>query len=391
MFTALGLLTAPALLSAAPQQELTLQQVLKANTAAIQAIRSLHVTIDVSNNFSMPGEEPPPEAQPTYSIEWYKDGERERVRQNWLRGRRPNNLDAYNGLKGFKALRNYDPDFKPPLSESISHPATGEIDKMQTEPFSGSARVMSYMILVGGVDLEAYIAKYPSSKLAATPATSKLGCYEIETFQEMLAATGMREDICDLRIFVDPKVGFWIRRIERSPWQKTTDPNKKTTTITAVQEFKDCGNGIYWPQRSYTRSRLPGGTSGPDVFVHHSVHSINQPLPEKDFEIHFPDWLRVLDSSSGKVIIWGPDNKPRMEFASLADYNKWYQPRMQDPFRSMAGLSPQTRWAWLTGLSLFVGLLLSFVLWRRRNATRRLKKVSGNPEITSIPSEPEGR
>jgi hypothetical protein len=68
-----------------PPQELTLQQVLKANTAALNAVRSIHVTIEVSSNYPVSGDECPTEAQPTWTYEWYKDGVRERVRQNLLR------------------------------------------------------------------------------------------------------------------------------------------------------------------------------------------------------------------------------------------------------------------------------------------------------------------
>jgi hypothetical protein len=377
----IGLLAVPALVGAAPPQELTLQRVLKANTAAIQAIRSIHVVIDIANNFQVSGEDKPPaEAVPTYTIEWFKDGKRERVRRNWLRGRRPNNYDAYNGPDGWKRLSNYDLDFKPPLSESISAPAVGEIGKTHTDDYlSGSARNMSYMTVFGKT-AEEYLLKNPTSKLAATPATSKLGCYEITRLQERREVGEAKDDVRDLRIFVDPKAGFWIRRIEVGPWQKSTDPNDKGTTISEIREFKDCGNGIFWPLRGYNKTRLPGLDVGPDMFIRHTLHSINQPLPNGDFQIRFPDWLRVYDRASGKVFIWGPDDKPRMEFASQAEYREWYRPRQQDPFQPMTGLLSRTRWIWLAGISLGVGLVLLFIR-RRSRATQRLKMVAGEPEI----------
>lgn len=54
MFMAICLLAAPALLSAEVQQELNLQQVLKANTAAINAIRSISVTMEEISNYPTP-------------------------------------------------------------------------------------------------------------------------------------------------------------------------------------------------------------------------------------------------------------------------------------------------------------------------------------------------
>lgn len=387
MFPAISLLAVPTLLFAAPEPELTFQQVLKANTAAIQAIRSLQVTIDVSNNFEVPGEEKVPvEPVPTLRIEWWRDEGHERVRQDYVRGRGPRNYDAYNGPRGYKRLNNYDPNFKPPLSEAISGPASGEIGKTRTDvALSGQARAMSFMRnLPGAETLEEYVAKYPNpmNKLVATPATSKLGCYEIALVQEKPASAGSNYDVCDLRIFVDPKVGFWIRRIERGPWQKTNDKDKKGTNIVEVQEFKNCGNGIFWPLRGYIKSRLPGDTIGPDVLIRHTLHSINQPLTEEEFEIHFPDWLRVRDRSTGQVIIWHPEDKQSMKFASEAEYNEWYRPRMKDPYQEMNRIPKQVRLVWLVGISSVVGLLLLFLILWRRKSLRAVEGLSQSGEKT---------
>lgn len=390
MFPVVGLLAAPALLSSAPQQELTLQQVLKANTAALNAIRSIHVTIEVSSNYPVPGDEHPPEPQPTWTYEWYKDGARERVRQNLLRGQGPHNHDTSNGPKGYKSLQNYDPNIDPPPSESWGGRAGGVLDKTQTDnALGGPVRAMSFMSNLPGGTLEEYVAKYPSSKLAATPATSKRGCYEIITLSKKPQIAGSSYDVRDVRIFVDPKVGFWVRRIEQGPWQKSTDPGDKGTNIIDVQEFKDCGNGIFWPLRGHISTRLPGRTSGLETFVRHTLHSINQPLPEEDFEVHFPDWLRVNDRSTGQVFIWGPDDKPRMTFASQAEYIEWERPRVEDQLEG--GIPRRTRQMWLVGISILVGLMLAFILWWRSKAARRLKMVSVSPERISPPSEPEGR
>lgn len=389
MFSLVGLLAASALLGAAPQQELTLQQVLKANTAAVQAIRSIHVTIEVTSNYPMPGDENPPEPKPTWTYEWYKDGARERVRQNLLRGRRPHNRDASNGPKGYKALHNYDPNIEPPPSESFGGHAGGELDKTRTDnTLAGPVRAMSFMHnLPGAGTLEEYVAKYPSSKLAATPATSKLGCYEITTLQEKFQAPGSSDDVKDVRVFVDPKVGFWVRRIESGPWQKSTDPGDKGVNIVEVEEFKDCGNGIFWPLRGHISTRLPGRTSGLETFVRHILHSINRLLPEEDFEVRFPDWLIVNDRTTGQVFVWGPDDKPRMTFASLAEFVEWDRPRVEAQLET--GIPRRSRWMWLVGISLFVGLMLALILWRRNKTFHRLKTALGSPEMPSPSAEPE--
>ena len=159
---------------------------------------------------------------------------------------------------------------------------------------------------VGSSTLEGYVAEHPDCKLAATPATSKLGCYEItlvEKIQQVSRSSSKEDDKRDLRIFVDPKAGFWVRRIERGPSQTSSNPADKGTFIGEVQEFKDCGNGIFWPLRIYQRVRWPDKTWELNTFIRYTLHSINQPLPEEDFEVHFPDWLIVDDRRTGQVFL----------------------------------------------------------------------------------------
>jgi hypothetical protein len=366
MFPVIGLLAVPALLSAAPEQELTLQQVLKANTAAINAIRSIHVTIEVSSNHPVPkGEELPTEVRPYHTTEWYKDNGRERMREDRLRRDELKPArDASNGPKGYKALHGYDPNNLP--SESGAGHGGGELDKTQPDNvLGGFARAYSYMQVGTGGKLEEFVAEHPESKLAATPATSKLGCYEI-TLVEKIPANSKEDDLRDLRIFVDPKVGFWIRRVERGPSKTSTNPRDKGTFIGEVQEFKDCGNGIFWPLRISQKGRWPGETWGLDTFIRHTLHSINQSLPEEDFEVHFPDWLIVDDNRTGQVFIWGPDDKPRMTFASRVEFDEWDRSRMEAAART-GGVPQPNRRLWVTGISVAVGLLLlALILWRRR-------------------------
>lgn len=369
MGSVIGLLAASALLFTEPSHDLTLQQVLKANTAAIRSIHTIRVTIENSNNSQLTGEDIiSSEVLPTYSIIWCLDGERERVRMEWLRGRKPHNDDAYNGQDGWKRLSNYDPNYTPPLSESVSAPSIGEMDKTHTDgTLDGTARGHSLMGATGNT-AEDYFLSHPSSKLVATPKTSKTGCYEITRIEEKHEVSGSNYDVREVRYFIDPKVGFWLRRVERGPWQKSNDPGDKSTTIIEALEFKECDNGIFWPLRVSIKTRLPGGTEGPDHLIRHTLHSINKPLKDEDFQIHFPDWLRVYDRVSGKVFIWGPDDKPRMEFASQNEYKQWYAPRAEDPFQPLPGIPPRTRWIWLTGISLAMGLLLlGLILWRRRS------------------------
>lgn len=353
-----------------PPHELTLREVVKANKGSINAIHSFHVTIERADNLPVGSEPPPLQVQPSYTIDLYRDGARQRVRIIWLRGPHPNSIDdEYNGPEGFKALRNHDPDFKPVLSESIDGPARGELDntRIMEEAFTYDARDLCYMGFLKNhrfVTLEEYVAAYPRSTLVATPTSSKLGYYEILTLEEVNTPTD--KDIRDLRVFVDPKVGFWIRRIERGPLKKSTSPGDKHTTITEVQEFKDCGQGIFWPMRATSITRLTGATAGVDSHVRYNLHLINQTVPQEDFEIHFPDWIRIYDRPARKVMIWGPENKARMTFTP-AEYEEWYMPRRPDPNQGAISMALRKhRLILLVGIPIIVGLLL-FLIFRQRN------------------------
>lgn len=187
-----------------------------------------------------------------------------------------------------------------------------------------------------------------------------------------------------MRIFLDPKVGFCVRRIERGPLQKSIKPSDKYTTLSEVQEFKDCGNGIFWPLRVATTSRRQGEKVGVDRRTEFTLHSINQPMPEEDFEIPFPDWLRIYDHSARRVIIWGPDDKPRMIF-SPEEYEEWYSPRRADPRQDPN--ASRNRLLWLAGISSFVGLLLLFlILWQRKMQRR----IRGSTQLIETSQGDEG-
>jgi hypothetical protein len=365
MASGLGLLAASVLLFPATEEELTLQQVLKANTAAINAIRSIHVAMDVS----IPGAEPS-----SYRLEWYKDGARDRERMDWLGTKNPNNLDISNGPDGSKGLFNYDPTFTPSLSESIARPAIGELrKKTQREGAVGSRpRAQCYMNITPGTSLEEHVARYPTSKLVATPTTSKFGCYEITTVFEGELGPERRADQMGMRVFVDPAAGFWIRRIEK----KGTEPGDKGATyVHEVQEFKECGNGIFWPMRAHHTVRYPGRKEGGEVSIRYTLHSLNEALPDEDFAIHFPDWVRVYDRDTGQVFVWGPNDQPRLTFASEGEYLQWYTPRAKEAFAAQSQAGPGRRLAWIVGVNIvFVALLILIVVWRRN---RRQTVVKG--------------
>jgi hypothetical protein len=336
------------------KEGLTLQQVAKANTAAINAIHSVHVTMELKS--SLPG-------QDSYRIEWYKDGARDREFTHWPGSKVPQDSDLSDGPGGFRALFNYDPKFTPPLSESIARPAMGELRKRAETPgvVGNGPRFQCFMTIWPGTSLEEHVARHPTSKLTATPATSKAGCYEITTVFEQHAGTTTNP--MEMRVFVDPAVGFWIRRIEK----------RRTGLVVRheVQEFKDCGNGIFWPMRSHT---VIEGKEG-DISVQYTLHSLNEALPDEDFAIHFPDWVRVYDRDTGQVFVWGPNDQPRLTFASEGEYLKWYDPRSKDVFAALSQAAPGRRVGWIVGVNIVFVALLILIIWRRNKRLAVVKEA----------------
>ncbi len=373
MDSGFGLLAISVLFFAGKGDDLTLQQVLKANTAAINSIRSIHVTMEISR----PGEERGSELRPGYRLEWYKDSGRERERLDWLQTKNPQNSDITNGPDGFKQLQDYDASFRPALSESIARPAMGTINKTRTDGAVGSRqRAQCFMDIVPGPSLEEHVVRYPASKLAATPATSKFGCYEITTFLELNLGPGKGTDEMEMRVFVDPAAAFWIRRVENGGWKKSTAPGDKGVIhMQEVQEFKDCGNGIFFPMRARNTVRVPGKMDEVEISsVRFTLHSLNKPLPDEDFAIHFPDWLRVSDDNTGKLLVWGPNDQPRLTFASEGEYLKWYEPRAKEAFMAQSEVAPARRMGWIALANIVLVTLLVLFVWRRN---RRRVVVSG--------------
>jgi hypothetical protein len=352
------------LVAGQPSPPLSLQQVLRANTAAGSSIRSIHVTIEVANRFPMP-DSAPTEPVLTYVETWYKDGEEERLRTEWKRGPQPHNSDAYNGGKGYRWIQDYDPNFDPPLSESVARPAMGEMGSTFLEkPMNLDPRGHCWwMYELRGklLTLEEYAGAVTGSRLTATPATSAKGCYEV------FVPAAER----DMVFFVDPAAGFWIRRVEGGPVKEGPGAGAKHTFVSEVEEFTDCGNGIHFPLRADSTTIMPDGEAKPLLRLRFTVHSVNQPIPAEAFKIKFVEWLRVLDRRTGEYHVWGPGDEPKLSFANQKKYLEWYRPVHDDPYRIQYERSENAAWwrkvgYWTAGGLALLGVTGLTLLRRRK-------------------------
>ena len=90
--------------------------------------------------------------------------------------------------------------------------------------------------------------------------------------------------------------------------------------------------------------------------------------------------IGVLAKSSFR----GPDDKPRMTFASRAEFNEWDKPRVMAQMET--GIPRGFRWIWLTGISILIGLMLGFIVWRRSKTAHRPKMAPGSSSGLTLPS-----
>jgi hypothetical protein len=226
--------------------------------------------------------------------------------------------DNYNGPKGFRSLKSFDPDRPPPDGLEALSPTTGIIAPKGADNSALGINPKRYLLvefMAEGKDdlsLEDYLRTCRRVELRATPSTSPRHCYEIAAEEAQWSQT----------ISVDPRANFMVRRLERRP--NSSNKSVAGFAISEVVEFQDTGGGVFLPTKIVDRIKFPNGIRV--TRLDSKVLSVNQPLPDDAFEIKFSDGLFVIDSLAGKFHVWGPDDKPRMTFETAADYQKWAMP-----------------------------------------------------------------
>src|SRR5690606_33154236 len=103
----------------------------------------------------------------------------------------------------------------------------------------------------------------------------------------------------------------------------------------------------------------------PDNEYRVTIHSINEPLPEEDFDFRFPKDVQVVDTTQGvedhKWLLWGADNKPAMEISSPADLLR------VDPGGANAGRSQTSARFIAINAALLVLIVLVICIVRRKH------------------------
>lgn len=367
-YTCMGIDTACLLLLLTPAQAqgapvMDVRSLARANTAALQAIHSIMVRVEISDDLPDEGSSrlrSRPELN--YTFVWYKQGEDERLRETH---QRPNanrflrSNDRYNGKRGFKELINYDPEHPSELSESTDGGAAGVLAgrRPPKKALQFNPRIPLLMALGHAgrfYSLEEFIAEAIDVSLEKTPAQSEWKCYEMR----------VRFPDYNFQVAVDPTANFLIRRLHIQP----TDTNKTLPDVSQqseVHSFNDCGKGVYLPAkvvRKRTNTKLNISST---LIAQVTEYTVNQTLPPEAFDITFPEWLRVTDRETNKVHVWDKDG-PRLTFSSAEEYTAWFGPRMKPPQKARSLSWPIWTGIAMAAVLVAAGCVRLFMRWRAR-------------------------
>ena len=366
--TAIVLLASVAILNSADQDHaMSLDDVVRANQAAIDGIRTLKIHVKEY--------QPDPKIRSsqiilaTDYIYTFRDNEQRTTETNYLipvtkSGDHLGIRDTYNGPTVLKSIVGYDPQNPPKLGETSYSRAQGEIGPSRTNE-TGLGMNTKGRLLIEALyafhtwPLKDLVKSSTSARIFATPSTSSRKCYELSIQR--------KDPELDLLISVDPSWNFMIRREDMS-----VKISKLHTIKVAIEadRYQDCGDGVFIPLEVRTETTERGKTH--KSYITNEIIICNKDLPSDAFEIKFPDWLTVVDDK-GMVYIWGENDKPRKTFDSVDKYMQWYIPRHPDPSRALYKKDwSNSSWSIVIFNVVVVALITSIVIYRRRRMRQKI-------------------
>lgn len=175
-----------------------------------------------------------------------------------------------------------------------------------------------------------------------------------------------------LDVFVNIDKGFLVERVDAfdTGLARSDETNGSVVVqyIKQVLKFRDCGNGVFFPEVVECRNLGPVGVKRPSsdgFFVTFTATSIdlNESVSPDCLNFKFPENAVVIESlpgrKTGKVYLWGNNNAPAREFASPAAFEAW---GMLECKRDSVG-APQPGWPWAVRIPLLAFALgLSWIL-----------------------------
>lgn len=161
-------------------------------------------------------------------------------------------------------------------------------------------------------------------------------------------------DYVGMLIDVDLEHDALVRRVE-----KTLPPDMHC--VTEVVRFGRSATGKWLP------TEIRGFLKGKEVTrIHVSDFSINEPIPQEELQVQFPEGSRVDDSINGAIHIWGK-TRPEKTFTETAEFMKYLYAAAKERQAGKDHGFLSSRESLLLVLNLVIIILLCVLLaWRRR-------------------------
>ncbi len=340
VFVAISLCSVPALAAGQvkelPSSTPSALALAEANESAIGLIHSADLVIDISVDRvrGLPARNE--NEQMKRSWRWSKrdDVERIRYRYDYLRpedGLPVNIGDMIQDGRTRRTLLNWDPT-NPQKIEPLNN---GTV-KARVEPqtprlpgfFAHPSVFLGLRMQLNSQDLALTLAEL----VRASPRAEVRGKVRIHgydtwrIFVEHPNNSGPKSDGSFYEVFVDPAVNFMVRRVEAHDRATTVDKLKVSpyTYSREIQEFHDCGGGVFVPTRFEDQS-LGDGRAAPSMVLHGDVRNltVNVELPPDALDFAFPKHVlvRFLPPVNGKAkkSLWGDNDTPILEVHKAQD------------------------------------------------------------------------
>jgi hypothetical protein len=360
-----------AMINDTPQKSLTVDDLAKLHAASTAAIRSLEVHLEIADNVPIErgrsGSGPLPQVEKHFAVDWAFDGNWEYMKnynfRGWIPGSSPTLSEDENGASGYRQFMRSNPEKPLVISESdeggVKAIVSGRREGLS--PFHQPIRQYLGMLFFydspegrTSLSLVDLLARANAKSVAKTPERSSLGCYEL----------AVETAVNDFTIFIDPNLSFSPKRVD----QRARTSN--SVTVTEIHEFEKFENGVCLPKLRTLKANSDNGNY--EYVFRFSYLSINRPIDMSKHHVTFPEWTRVSDADKKVVYLWGPDDKPKQTFKSLAEYQNWFSSRRKTTVFGEAvaeGLKEESAWwrstwFWLAAGSVVV--LTSALLVRLR-------------------------
>jgi hypothetical protein len=213
-----------------------------------------------------------------------------------------------------RVLVNWNSDAPPEITPTRQGPIRGLIvPRAASAPgfptvTTNLLRTVSLGLTVEGVTLQQALRPFKEVSIEkVSPQGSAVGIYRIRAGSPQ---PGCKAD--QLEAEVDPEKGFLIRRLDII---ENVDFVGKRRVLREVKSFRDCGDGIFFPELVEQTIWIPGKAKASTSFVTTQVTTldVNQPISPERFTLPFPKDLLVgvhQQDGSYELQLWGPDDSP---------------------------------------------------------------------------------